>query len=217
MSLEEAQTVELRRALEAVAETAVPRDDCPDAERIWRALGGELPPEDLRTVVDHTAQCAVCAEAWRLGVELNREQALEVRPENGFWRSWFQVAALVAVLAGAGLVFRSVETPAPGPVRSGDAPGISALTPQDRPLPRDELVLRWTAPRPGLRYDVELTWITPDASRVVFRRQDLDRTELKVPPQALAEVPSEAVLLWEVTALDDAEPVDHKTFRARLE
>lgn len=217
MSLEEAQTVELRRALAAVAETAVPRDDCPAAERIWKALSGELPPEDLRTVVDHTAQCAVCAEAWRLGVELNREEASEARPENGFWRSWLQVAALVVVLAGAGLLLRSMETPAPGPVRSGDGPEISALTPQDRALPRDDLVLRWTAPRPGLHYEVELTWITAEPPRVVFRRQDLGETEVRVPPESLTGVPSEAVLLWEVSAFDDGEPVDHKTFRVRLE
>ena len=219
MSLEEAQTVELRRALAAVAETAVPGDDCPAAERIWWAVAGELPPEELRTVVDHTARCAVCAEAWRLAVELNRqeEEALETRPDDGFWRSWLQVAALVVVLAGAGLVLRTVETPSPSPVRSGDDVGISALTPQDRPLPRNDLALQWTAPRPGLRYDVELTWITADGSKVVFRRQDLARTEVRVPPEALSGVPSEAVLLWEVRAFDDGEPVDHKTFRARLE
>ena len=223
---DQAEVSELRRALEAVAETAVPREDCPPPERIWAAVGGELSSDGLRDVVDHTVTCAVCAESWRLAAELIAEEASAAHPEpaeepgpseNGFWRSWLQVAALMVVLAGAGLLLRPDGAPSPAPVRSGDEAGISALTPQDRALPREAFVLRWTGPAPGLRYDVEVTWITAEASTVVFRAQDLEETEVRVPPEALAELPSEARLLWEVTALDDGQPVEHRTFRARLE
>jgi len=215
MSFDDAESRELRQALAAVAETAVPRDDCPAAEQIWTAVAGELPPEDLRDVVDHTARCAVCAESWRLAVELNEEEASEAQPENGFWRSWLQVAALVVVIAGAGWLLRPDGGPSPGPVRGGDGAEISAVTPQNRALPRNDLVLRWTGPE--LRYEVEVTWFTTEASKVVFRVQDLTRTEVRVPPEALAGVPPEAVLLWDVTAFENGEPVGHKTFRARLE
>lgn len=216
MSFDDAESRELRQALAAVAETAVPREDCPSAERIWTAVAGELPPEDLRDVVDHTVQCAVCAESWRLAVELSEEEEVfESQPENGFWRSWFQVAALVVVIAGAGWLFRPDGAPSPDPVRGGDGAEISAVTPQNRALPRDDLVLRWTGPE--LRYEVEVAWYTEEASKVVFRVQDLAQTEVRVPPEALAGVPPEAVLLWEVTGFENGEPVDHKTFRARLE
>lgn len=215
MSFDDAESRELRQALAAVAETAVPRDDCPAAERIWTAVAGELPPEDLRDVVDHTAQCAVCAESWRLAVELKEEEASEALPENGFWRSWLQVAALVVVIAGAGWLLRPDGAPSPGPVRGGDGAEISAVTPQNRALPRDDFVLRWTGPE--LRYEVEVTWITAEASKVVFGVQDLARTEVRVPPEALAGVPPEAVLLWEVTAFENGEQVDRKTFKAHLE
>lgn len=215
MGFENMESRGLRQALAAVAETAVPREDCPAADRIWAAVEGELPPDDLRDVVDHIAKCAVCAESWRLAAELNEEEAYEAQPENGFWRSWFQVAALVVVLAGAGWLIRPDGAPSTDPVRGGEEPGISALTPQNRALPREELMLRWTGP--DLRYAVEVTWITAEASQVVFRVRDLAETEVRVPPEALAGVPPEAVLLWEVTAFRNGEPVDHKTFTARLE
>jgi hypothetical protein len=245
MSLEDTESRELRDAFAAVAETAVPGEDCPEPEMLWDAVRGELPPEELKEVVDHTARCAVCAESWRLAVELTSEtgvadvgedaETTSVLParevdEDGFWSSWLQVAALVAVLAGAGWVVRNTDwLPGTGgpdtAVRGGDDTGITALTPQNRALSRDGLTLRWTAPatpsRPGvgegaLRYEVEVIWVGEAASTVVFRARDLERTELAIPPEALANLPADAVILWTVTARLDGEQVDRKTFNFRL-
>lgn len=41
-------------------------DDCPDAEVLYKAYHGELPPEELAKVTDHMAECPTCAEAYRL-------------------------------------------------------------------------------------------------------------------------------------------------------
>jgi len=41
---------------------------CPPAEDVWDALHGGLAPRRRREVVDHTAACPLCAEAWRLAV-----------------------------------------------------------------------------------------------------------------------------------------------------
>jgi hypothetical protein len=246
MSLEDTESRELRDAFAAVAETAVPREDCPEPEMLWDAVQGELPPDELKEVVDHTARCAVCAESWRLAVELTGETgvaevgddtettndlaAREV-DDDGFWGSWLQVAALVVVLAGAGWVVRNTDwlPGATGPdtaVRSGEDTGITALTPQNQALSRDGLTLRWTAPTPtpsrsgvgegDLRYEVEVTWVAEPASTVVFHARDLERTELAVPPEALADLPADAVILWTVTARLDGERVDRKTFNFRL-
>lgn len=250
MSFEDVESRELRQALAAVAETATPREDCPEPESLWDAVQGELSPNTVKEVVDHTATCAACAESWRLAVELMNGEAgvtdltddtgdtrfvpgdgeAEV-VDDGFWRSWVQVAALVAVLAGAGLVVHHTDW-LPGaagpdaPVRSGEETGITALTPQNRALSREDLTLRWTAPAPDpagpatgdgeLRYDVEVTWVTEASSTVVFRARDLERAELKLPREALAELPPDAVILWSVTAWRDGELADRETFNFRL-
>ena len=41
-------------------------DDCPDADVLYQAYHGQLPPDELATVTDHMAECPVCAEAYRL-------------------------------------------------------------------------------------------------------------------------------------------------------
>ena len=45
---------------------------CPATGEIWDGLHGALPPERLREVVDHLASCTACAEAWRIGLLLER-------------------------------------------------------------------------------------------------------------------------------------------------
>lgn len=229
-SFEDGEDGRLQDALSAVAETAVPREDCPEPERIWDAQRGALAPEETRTVVEHLASCTVCAEAWRLATVLDEEPAAgfggadaapdldaaqDDRDEGSFWRGWLQVAALVAVLAGAGFLVR--QGGPPDVVRSGSEPEIVALTPQDRPLSRDPLVLSWSSPEPGLHFNVEVTWVTAQRSTPIARATDLTETKVALPESALETVPSGAILLWDVTAVRDGEPVARQTFRARLE
>ena len=42
------ETARLRGAWISLAEDAVPRDDCPDPERLWQAAHGDLPPGEWR-------------------------------------------------------------------------------------------------------------------------------------------------------------------------
>jgi len=214
-------------AVAAVAETAVPRDDCPPPERIWDASRGEVPPEELRELVDHTATCAVCAEAWQLAEELTREEveaetvpasAGEDEGEGGFWRNWMQVAAMVVVLAGAAFLVRD---PAQQLVERGAAdPAVTTLMPQSA-QPRGDLILRWTPlpadGGPRVTYDVEVTWETAQAKTPILRAEGLTRAELAVPPAQL-EVLSEGehTLLWEVIARRGTEEVARGTFTVRV-
>ncbi len=47
-------------------ETAVPGDDCPAPDTLLSAFHRLLSQDEIDAVLDHTAACPVCAEAWRL-------------------------------------------------------------------------------------------------------------------------------------------------------
>jgi len=221
-----------RDGLAVLAETAVPQEDCPEPDRIWAAVAGELPPDELREMVSHTAACVVCAEAWRLAVELEREATEDLEDEGSdersqrtvFWRNWAQVAAMVVVLAGAAFLTHeggpfSGNAPPPEVVRSGAGTRVVALTSPSELQPRDDLVLawEWQPPAPELISHVEITWETAERSEPIFEARDLLVPRLRIPPESLARVPSGATLLWEVTATRDGKVVAQKSFPLRLE
>ena len=60
----------LRQAFASAFDSHDPEDDeldgCPDADVLYEAYHGELPPDELAAVTDHMAECPVCAEAYRL-------------------------------------------------------------------------------------------------------------------------------------------------------
>lgn len=205
-------------ALAAAAETAVPRDDCPEPERIWAAVQGELPPDELRETVDHTTTCAVCAEAWQLAGELQHEEADTTSgyDDGAFWGNWMRVAAMVVLLAGAAFVFRDSS---PTIERSGDPAAITTLTPDTQP--RESLVLRWTPlpadGGPRVTYDVAVSWETVQASTEIFRQEGLTQPGLALPPTALDPLPvGEQTLMWTVTARRDDEVLARKSFMVKV-
>lgn len=59
---------DLRLAFAGALNGRVDMIGCPPAEDVWDAFHGVLAPERRRQVVDHTATCPMCAEAWRLAV-----------------------------------------------------------------------------------------------------------------------------------------------------
>jgi len=113
MNQENQELARWRQAFTVPAEDS-PAPDCPSPETIWSAVRGELPPQTLREVVEHTARCAACAEDWRLAVEVNRqaeeqEEAVPGRlPANvvvgrfGGLRTWRSVAAAICPINTAG-------------------------------------------------------------------------------------------------------------------
>ena len=201
----EPDSARLEAALRASAEHARPGIECPPADRIWAAARLELPLEERLVVIDHTSECPVCAEAWRLALEFrpNADEtaaspppARSGTPKHSPAWVWASAAALV-VAAGAGLVLLNSGTriepalrdPRPGSVQSSIAPGAA--------LPRESVTLRWSGGPAGARYDLTVTTTGLD---VLVATRGLERPEFRIPPERLADLPPGTRLLWRVVA-----------------
>jgi hypothetical protein len=120
-------------AIRRASEDAAPREDCPTAERIWRAVKLELPLTERLEIIDHTTECLACAEAWRIAMTLGDRAASE---EHGAARprwSWMLTGARAAgiLLAVVGLAYFLMRRDAP-PV----APPTAQITPTTQIPPR---------------------------------------------------------------------------------
>jgi hypothetical protein len=204
---------ELRAAFQALG------DDAPvegvDTELVWRAVSGELPPEQRREVVERVARDPSWAMAWRMAHEVRH--GLET-PRPGRLLAWSAgvrygalAAALVATI-GAGLWLR---TPTPPPAyRDGAAARIESRLPEDKALPRQDFVLRWAGPA-GATYTLRIT--SEDLLRA-YTATELKHAEYRVPPEFLIAFPAGAKLLWRVEGrMPDGTVVAGATFVARLE
>ncbi|HEY0514222.1 MAG TPA: hypothetical protein VGH73_20125 [Thermoanaerobaculia bacterium] len=214
MTQDEEQRLAGLRAAFAAPGPAPDPGSCPAPETIWSAVRGELPPQQTREVVAHTALCPACAEDWRLAAELNRHPAGEtageiaaapgapgrvIRGRFGRWRPLAAAAALAAgLLIGVG-VYRTGGLGPQEPVyREARHEGIRSLLADQQALPRQAAVLRWT-PLPGaVSYDVQVS--TQDL-RSVAAAKGLAVAEYRVPESALATLPPGTRLLWLVDAV----------------
>lgn len=222
-----AEIVRLRERFHAAAGEAERPADCPGAERIWDALHGGLSPGERRMIIDHTARCPGCAEAWRLAREIGGSgPAVEhtaaahagVGPVHGIgWRRWGPLAAAAALVVVVGLMLHH------GPIRDDQAPhyrtgeetAIRSLLPAEVPLSRSACLLRWSGGPEGARYDVEVA--TADLE-VIARARGLELSEFTVPAGRLVNLPPEAELLWRVEAtFRDGRRISTPTFINRLE
>ena len=79
MSGQRYDVADLAAALHSSGDLVEPRSDCPLTERIWDAVAGQLPTTERLAIVDHTIECAACAEAWRLAIELSGESTSGLR------------------------------------------------------------------------------------------------------------------------------------------
>jgi len=224
MTQDDRQLERLRAAF-ATADDAPAPESCPSPETIWSAVRGELPPQQLREVLDHVASCSACAEDWRLAAELNRQQAAEAATAPGKviqgrfgWRAVYTAAAVAAALLIGVSVYRSNEV-APGQAptyREAETPhaGIRSLLPAGEALPRQGAVLRWS-PLPGaVSYDVEVS--TEDLQPVAAAKGQTT-PELRIPDSALASLPPGAKLLWRVDAVHaDGSRESSQTFTTAL-
>lgn len=212
-------------------------EGCPAPERIYAAARGELPPGEVRDVVEHLAACPECAEAWRLAVALE-EEAEEVGAGEGAFRPaahpspgrpWYlqplRVAATVALaVVAVGVVWTVLQAPEEEPVyRAAGEPEITSLLPEGEPLPREEAVLRWglvsgRAPEEdpeGTTYDL---LVSTEALEPVAEADALEEARYRLPPEALKELPVGAHLLWRVEAhLADGRTVRSPTFTTAIE
>jgi len=208
MSQDDQKLERLRIAFAAPAVAAPEPERCPPPETIWAAVRGELPPRELREVVEHTAVCEACAEDWRLAAELVRQEtaaAAETTPGKvlqgrfGAWRPLLAAAALAAgLLIAVGLYRTGAFSPGPPAYREAESETIRSLLAKNQALPRQGAVLRWS-PVPGAEsYDVR---ISTEDLRLVFTAQSLKSPSYSIPESALASLPPGAKLLWQVDAV----------------
>lgn len=204
-------------------------EGCPEPGRIYDAVRGELPPGEMREVVEHLALCPECAEAWRLAVAIAEEAAEAGAGEAAFRpapsRSWYlqplrAAAAVALAVVAVGVVWTVLRAPEEEPVyRAAGEPEIRSLVPADGALPREAAVLRWT-PVPeeepdGTTYDL----LVSTAELVSVAEADgLEEARYRVPPEALEDLPAGASLLWRVEAhLADGRTVRSPTFTTPVE
>jgi len=226
MNQENQELERLRAAFTAPAMDEPAHEDCPSPETLWAAVRGELQPQALREVVDHTARCAACAEDWRLAVEVDRQAAqVESAPAKlpgnviagrfGGWRSLAAAAALAAGLFVAVGIYREAMVPSQPAYRETQQETVRSLLGAGQALPRQAAVLRWT-PLPGATaYDVS---VGTETLRQVASAHGLAATEYRLPPAALGSLPAGAKLLWRVEAsFPDGHRVESPTFTTLLQ
>lgn len=174
---------------------------CPEPDRIWQAVRGELAPEEVRDVVDHVALCASCAEDWRIAVEFEKESARQekrtaVRPFPARrFQPWMAAAAAALVLTVGGVYVRQAMNPPPAEYR-GEETEIRPLAGETRP--RQAFVLSWTPVEGAESYDLLVT--TAELATVADPK-GLTTAQYQVPARALANLPVGAQLHWRVTAV----------------
>jgi hypothetical protein len=180
---------------------------CPPADRLWAGAARALDGAESETLLDHIATCGPCSDAWRIAVDVQRDEALALprravapfRPRH-LWTPWAWAAGIAA---SAVLVIHLAvpRTPAPvpssdaGPIRGAHAGGPVGLVEDGATLPRESCVLRWSETGAGAQYFVR---VLDERMTVVTRGEWLDRPEFTVPPEALARVQPGARLFWQV-------------------
>jgi hypothetical protein len=181
--------------------TARPRPDCPSADQIWAALNLEVPVEERERIIDHTIECPSCAEAWRLAMEIRRQDATVISaPPAGRAHStaWLRAAAAVLVVGvGTGLVLRWRGPSEEPPVRDQPTNAISSLLPEQATLPRQDFILRWSGGPDGARYDLVVSTVNLE---VIADVRGLERSEYRLAPERLASLAAGTRLLWRVVA-----------------
>lgn len=203
---------DMRKAFASAAGPPPAPEECPDPERTWAAVHGELPPGEVREIVDHTARCAACAEDWRLAAEMVREgpaalpafedvepperqEVMPPPPRSGRLAPLFALAAAACLVLAVLIPWRSHEA-RPPVIRESPATELRSLAP-DR-LPRERFVLRWSDAGAGAAYDVEIS--REAGFQTVVTKRSLDENRLTVPADALAGLPAGTRLIWRVTA-----------------
>jgi hypothetical protein len=208
----------LRRAFTAPAGLAPDPADCPPADRIWLAVRGELPPAEMRALVEHMAVCSACAEDWRIAVAFEKES--RAVPDHAYQparsivariRPWLTAAAAALVLTVAGIELHQPQKPA---IYRGVNQTVESPLAADEALPRERFVLDWN-PVPGAAtYDLV---VSTKGLRTLANPQGLTATQYQVPASALAGLPSGTEISWRVTPISqDGGTLQASTFRNKI-
>ncbi len=217
MTMKDDEISRLRVAFTTPVPTAWNSGSCPDPDRIWEAVRGELPPEEIREIVDHVAVCASCAEDWRIAMEFEKQaqqKEAEVYPfPPRRFQPWIAAAAAALVLTVGGEYVRQRQNPVETAEYRGEKTEIRSLAGEARA--RQAFALSWTPVEGAESYDLLVTTAELDT---VADPKDLTSTQYQVPASALADLPAAAQLHWRVTAVfPDGERKQSPTFTTALE
>lgn len=197
--MKDAELARLRAAYAAPPPGASNTGSHPEPDRIWMAVRGELPADEIREIVDHMALCASCAEDWRIAMAFEEEARVQDMPRRSSadrFRPWIAAAAAALVLTVSGIYVRQMQKPVPEPEYRGEADAIRSLAGETQP--RGACVLSWTPVAGVESYDISIT--TAELT-VIDTAQRLTEPSYQVPPDALADLPSGTRLQWRVTAV----------------
>ena len=215
------ESASLARVRNAWLESAhVPADEaCLDAAWIWDALAGTRSPADIEAGLAHVAQCAACAEAWRVAHELMVEtgQVAPSRPAAPAWQSWrvwLPAAAAVVLLIGGTAVDRGwLERGPSGPeadVVRGGAATLSSPMAEPAACDRAACRLTWTDAGAGARYTIR---VTSGGLEPVAYASGLATPAYELPAASLQKLAPGAEILWQVDAvLPDGQRLASPTF-----
>jgi hypothetical protein len=215
----------LRKAFAAPGPAPEP-GGCPPSDRIWLAVRGELPPADLRGILDHVATCSACAEDWRIAMAFEEEARATGAIAVPAARSRFGMRALRPFLVAAALVVATVtgyqlhqplhQPKAPVSIDrggEGEQTDIRSLLPTGHEvLSRDHFVLRWTADPRAESYSLLVSTSKLD---LLFQKEGITGTTFQVPADALKGLRSGAKVSWLVTPVfPDGSQSPGTTFQA---
>lgn len=194
---------DIMRLRKAFAEPAIEIEGCPEPDRIWSAVRGELPADELRETLEHVALCASCAEDWRIAMAFEEEARKgELAPVVLFhrYRPWVAAAAAALVLTVVGIRIRDIQGPDRNePQWRGAETEIQPAISRGTPLQRRACVLAWKPVEGAESYNLA---VTTDTLIVIANQTGLTTSSYRIPPGDLARFPAGTMLQWTVTAYD---------------
>ena len=210
---------ELRQAFQSVPVSSALECSPDDVDRVWRAVAGELPAAERRSLVERLSNEPALAEAWRMAHHGQRpvpvaDAATESPRRLMRWLTPSFAAAAVLVLAIATAVLLRRDGSDGVTLRDAGQNTIESFVAANDGLPRDAFRLRWSAGPADSRYDVR---VTNDNLDLLAAVTDLSEPELVVDPASLAGVPSGTRVFWQVgVLLPGGERIVSPTFVVRL-
>lgn len=194
---EDRELARLREAFEAGVSGAVPQGDDPDPETIWKAVSGELSPEQTQAVIRRAVESPSCAREWLLA----RRMSSETQAEFDGGRETHESRPYAAVAVAAGLLIAVtlatwIWSPEPvEPSYRGAPHDLISLVPDGSSLRRDAATLEWE-PVPEAREYV-LRVLGPDFN-VVLMKEGLDHPRFTVPAESLGGIEDGDEIRWQV-------------------
>ena len=187
--------------------------ECPSSERLLASAIGDLSAAENESIILHLGECPACAAAWRLADELS-ERNVPV-PFHRRWQVQLAAAAILVAAVGLGYRYLAPGSESDAIYRTQEGDWLQPAISEEEPLPKDHVVLSWTAGPEGTVYDLQV--MGEDLQPLVHRPR-LTENEYQVPLELVADLPAGSLLYWQVVAhLPDGRTVESISFMNRLE